>query len=451
MTLSALAEQLDGELIGQDTEFSELSTDTRTLPRGALYLALQGEHFDGNSFVGQAQAQGAGAAIVAKRVESDLPMLRVADTHKALGQIASVNRSRSNATVIAITGSQGKTTVKEMLGKIIGISANTLITQANLNNTIGVPLTLLQLTENHGFAVIEMGANSIGEIAYSTGVTQPDIALITNANAAHIEGFGSIEGIVKAKGEIIEGLKEDGIILLNADEAHVQQWVQLAADRRIVFFSYSNGTKTADYFATDVSLNEKGQVSFQLISPKGDCRISMNLLGQHSVLNAVAASATAMEAGASLSDVMRGLTEMKPVSGRLCPLRGINGCLMIDDSYNASPSSFFAAIDVLMSFSGRKILVVGDMKEMGVETDEAHLAVGDYARVAGVEELLAVGEKSKFIVDAYGSHGTHFIDKAHLVEACRELARPESVLLVKGSRGASMESVVNELSTDEDF
>ncbi len=451
MTLSALAEQLDGELIGQDTEFSELSTDTRTLPRGALYLALQGEHFDGNSFVGQAQAQGAGAAIVAKRVESDLPMLRVADTHKALGQIASVNRSRSNATVIAITGSQGKTTVKEMLGKIIGISANTLITQANLNNTIGVPLTLLQLTENHGFAVIEMGANSIGEIAYSTGVTQPDIALITNANAAHIEGFGSIEGIVKAKGEIIEGLKEDGIILLNADEAHVQQWVQLAADRRIVFFSYSNGTRTADYFATDVSLNEKGQVSFQLISPKGDCRISMNLLGQHSVLNAVAASATAMEAGASLSDVMRGLTEMKPVSGRLCPLRGINGCLMIDDSYNASPSSFFAAIDVLMSFSGRKILVVGDMKEMGVETDEAHLAVGDYARVAGVEELLAVGEKSKFIVDAYGSHGTHFIDKAHLVEACRELARPESVLLVKGSRGASMESVVNELSTDEDF
>jgi len=451
MTLSALAEQLDGELIGQDTEFSELSTDTRTLPRGALYLALQGEHFDGNSFVGQAQAQGAGAAIVAKRVESDLPMLRVADTHKALGQIASVNRSRSNATVIAITGSQGKTTVKEMLGKIIGISANTLITQANLNNTIGVPLTLLQLTENHGFAVIEMGANSIGEIAYSTGVTQPDIALITNANAAHIEGFGSIEGIVKAKGEIIEGLKEDGIILLNADDAHVQQWVELAADRRIVFFSHSNGTKTADYFAIDVSLNEKGQVSFQLISPKGDCRISMNLLGQHSVLNAVAASATAMEAGASLSDVMRGLTEMKPVSGRLCPLRGINGCLMIDDSYNASPSSFFAAIDVLMSFSGRKILVVGDMKEMGVETDEAHLAVGDYARVAGVEELLAVGEKSKFIVDAYGSHGTHFIDKAHLVEACRELARPESVLLVKGSRGASMESVVNELSTDEDF
>ena len=275
--------------------------------------------------------------------------------------------------------------------------------------------------------------------------------LITNASAAHIEGFGSLEGIVQAKGEIIEGLKEDGVILLNADDGNVQHWVQLAEARSIVFFGYSNGTKAVDYFASDVSLNEKGRVSFKLMSPSGDCAITMSLLGKHSVLNAVAASATAMEAGAGLSDVVHGLTEMKPISGRLCPLTGINGSQLIDDSYNASPSSFAAAIDVLMSFPGNKILVAGDMKELGEETDEAHLAVGNYARAAGVERLLAVGEKSKFMVDAFGSNASHFTDKARLVQSCRELASPGSVILVKGSRGTAMDTVVNDLSTGEDF
>jgi len=451
MTLSLLVEELGGELIGADLEFSRLSTDTRKLARGSLYLALTGNNFDGNEFVNEAAEKGACAAIVSKEFESTIPTLRVVDTHVALGKISALNRKRSRAKVIALTGSQGKTTVKEMLGSILSAAGETLITQANLNNTIGVPLTLLDLESNHDYAVIEMGANIAGEISFSGGLAQPDIALITNASAAHIEGFGSLQGIVSAKGEIIDALGIEGVLILNADDAHVHEWIRRAGSRRTVLFSTDQGREDADYSCSDIVLGARGSVSFNLITPIGQRRTAIKLLGVHNVANSVAAAATAIEAGASLDQVELGLAALQPVPGRMQPMVGVNNSYLINDSYNASPSSFRAAIDVLGSCSGLKFLIAGDMKEMGEESESAHSAVGEYAAKAGIDKLWAVGGQSRFIVEAFGSGGRHFSEMSELTRACQDIASSEVTFLVKGSRGARMDAVVNVLTASEEF
>lgn len=454
LTLSLLANELAGRLIGSDVEFSEVSTDTRTLSDGAVYLALKGERFNGNEFIRQARERGACGAIVSEGVSdeiaADLSLLQVADTHEALAEIARINRERGNARVIALTGSQGKTTVKEMLGSILRRSAPTLITAANLNNTIGVSLTLLQLNEQHAYAVVEMGADTAGEIAFSSRTAQADIAVITNASAAHIEGFGSLQGIVSAKGEIIDELSEDGILLLNADDQHAGVWAERAGHRRTIFFACERSEST-DYYAADIQLENEGRVSFKMVSPVGEQDISMQLLGKHNVTNALAAAGAAIEAGASLHDVAAGLAELQPIQGRLLPLQGLNGCRLIDDSYNASPSSFFAAIDVLMSFTGKKYVLAGDMKELGSDSDAAHKAVGAYAAKAGVDELWAVGEQSRLTVEAFAGKARHFEEKSQLLRACEAVANKEAVFLIKGSRGARMDTLVNDLNLGEDI
>ncbi len=445
MTLSLLAQELDGELLGEDVMFSNISTDTRSLEKGDLYLALVGERFDGNEFVDAAASRGAGAAVVSREIESGIATLRVADTHVALGTIARIARRRSRAKVVALTGSQGKTTVKEMLGAILGSAGACLATEANLNNTIGVPLTLLKINEGHEYVVIEMGANCAGEIKFSVEATEPDIALITNASPAHIEGFGSLQGIVAAKGEIIDGLKSDGIMVLNADDPHVQVWAARAAGRKLVRFGYENASGDAQYFASSVEERNDGTSNFNLHTPQGEQALSIRFLGRHNVLNAIAASAAAMEAGASLIDVVQGLSSLEPVAGRLSRVAGINGCQLIDDSYNASPSSFFAAIDVLSSLQGHKLLVMGDMKELGTDTDSAHASVGEYASSAAIDQFWAIGEKSSLAIDAYAGKGRHFDSKEALVEAIKAISRPELTVLVKGSRGAKMNEVVTAL------
>ncbi|PCJ25076.1 MAG: hypothetical protein COA96_07995 [SAR86 cluster bacterium] len=472
MTLSLIAKELDMELHGEDAMFSRVSTDTRSLAKGDLYLALVGENFDGNQFISQACELGACAAI-AQNTDTDsgleqiskeqatnkvcrFPVLRVADTHKALGKIANINRRRSSAKVIALTGSQGKTTVKEMLGAILSVRSNPLITQANLNNTIGVPLTLLRVDDNHDYVVIEMGANSAGEIAFSAEVTQPDIALITNASAAHIEGFGSLQGIVSAKGEIIDGLSNDGVLVLNADDEHLHDWIQRAGSKNIVRFSFSNDSNdknNSDYYAADVEVLNTGCVQFKLLTPKGERIILSQLLGKHNVLNAVAAGATAIEAGLDLDDVATGLAHVLPVKGRLCPYKGVNGSILIDDSYNASPASYRAATQVLMSIAGKKIMLAGEMKELGSESDAAHISVGEYAADLGVDELWATGETCRQMIDAFvarsrNGKGKYFDDKAQVIDAAKELAKPGVVFLVKGSRGARMDTVVKSLILD---
>jgi len=448
MTLSQLAREVDGELLGEDMMFSNVSTDTRSLVNGDLYLALVGENFDGNDFVDNAAAAGASSAVVSKHLEIELPALRVADTHVALGKLANMNRRRSEAKVIALTGSQGKTTVKEMIASILSNSANCLATRANLNNTIGVPLTLLRIEEQQEYVVVEMGANGAGEIAFSVAATEPDLALITNASPAHIEGFGSLDGIVRAKGEIIDGLKSGGVMLLNADDEHVENWSARAAGKSTVRFSYAETAPGTQYYATQVSQREDGTSSFTLHTPKGEQSVSIGFLGKHNVLNAIAASAVAIEAGASLMDVLEGLADLHPVKGRLSRLDGLNGCQLIDDSYNASPGSFTAAIDVLSKMPGKKILAMGDMKELGDETDSAHRAIGEYASTANIDALWATGEKSKLAVESYSGSGRYFEEKEDLIRALTEGASTEMTVLIKGSRGAKMNEVVTALKID---
>ncbi len=448
MTLALLAQELGGELLGGNVTFSNVSTDTRSLKAGDLFLALVGEHYDGNKFIEAAAQAGAKSAVVSRRVESSLPVVQVADTHAALGRLANMNRRRSNAKVIALTGSQGKTTVKEMISAILSNSAECLATVANLNNTIGVPLTLLQVERRHDYAVIEMGANGAGEIAFSVAAAEPDVALITNASPAHIEGFGSLQGIAKAKGEIIDGLKSEGVMILNADDKFVEDWTKRAAQKRTVRFSYENAVKDAEYYASTVVERGDGTSGFTLHTPKGEQAVSICFLGRHNVLNAVAASAAAMEAGASLEDVAQGLAQLKPVSGRLSRLGGINGCQLIDDSYNASPSSFRAAIDVLAGLSNQRILVMGDMKELGDETDLAHSDVGRYASEAGLEVLWATGEKSKLAIAAFSGEGKHFETKEELIMELSAMTNTNLTVLIKGSRGAKMNEVVSALMID---
>lgn len=448
MTLSLLAQELGGELLGEDVMFSNVSTDTRSLKRGDLYLALVGENFDGNNFVGDAARAGAGSAVISRQVAAHLPALKVTDTHAALAKIANMNRQRSAAKIIAVTGSQGKTTVKEMLVSILNNSADCLASEANLNNTIGVPLTLLKVEQQHKYAVIEMGANGADEIAFSVAATEPDIALITNASPAHIEGFGSLQGIATAKGEIIDGLKSDGVMVLNADDAYVDEWSARAAGKRTVRFSYENAAGDAQYFASRVKVQNDGASSFNLHAPQGEQELSIRFLGKHNVLNAVAASAVAMEAGASLTDVAEGLAKSNPVSGRLSRLPGVNGCHLIDDSYNANPGSFSAAIDVLSKLPGQKMLVMGDMKELGIDTDSAHRSIGEYAGDAGLDALWATGDKSKLAIDAYAGKGRHFENKEELIQALIDITNSDLTVLVKGSRGAKMNEVVTALKID---
>jgi len=451
MSLEHLARELDGQLLGGDVAFRELSTDTRSLSPGQAYLALVGDNFDGNEFVHQAQQRGAVAAIVSRTQDAELPQLVVTDTHAALAAMARENRQRSEAKVVALTGSQGKTSVKEMLAAIFSDAAQTLATRANLNNTIGVPLTLLRLEQEHRFAVIEMGANRAGEIAFSVAAALPDIVLITGASAAHIEGFGSLQGIVAAKGEILEGLGDQGTAVLNSDDPNVAQWITRAGNHHVVQFSYANAGGSSSYFAKNAVLGDDGRVAFDLHTPGGIVAIELKMLGKHNIVNAVAAAAAAMEAGAALENVQAGLSAIEPVAGRMAPMPGIKESVVIDDSYNASPNSFFAAIDVLMSCRGKKVLVMGDMRELGAESVASHQAVGDYARKAGVEKLLAVGDESQQTVTAFGGEGRWYADKDQLIAACEELVNERVTFLVKGSRGARMDVVVKALAGGGDL
>ena len=441
LSIAAVAENLGAPFTGIDAMFSDLSIDSRTLKEGEAFLALRGERFDGHDFVKAAVEAKAGALIVEEPQQIDVPQVIVADSHLALGKIANINRQASKATVIALTGSQGKTTVKEMLHSILSEKGNTLATAANLNNTIGVPLTLLRIGAKHQFAVIEMGANCAGEIEFSAGVTQPDVAMITNASPAHIEGFGSLEGIVEAKGEIFDSLGESGIAILNADDKFADRWIQRASHARAVLFS-ATGNSEAQYQAHQIETLAGKGVRFNLVSPQGSVDVVLQLLGEHNAANAVAAAAAAMEAGASLQEVQLGLSKLQPVAGRLVQVEGRNGSLIIDDTYNAGPSSSKAAIDVLAQFSGRRIVVAGDMKELGSESESAHAEVGNHAKICGIEELWAIGENRMITASTFGDSAMQFSSQEELIAHGLQQASADVVFLVKGSRGARMENVV---------
>ena len=442
-SLLEVAQKCKGNVIGNDVKIYRFSTDSREMLSGDAFIALKGKNFDGNDLVVDAVQKGAVAAVVTRKMDINLPMLHVDDGLNALAAVATITRERSKAQIIGITGSQGKTTVKEMVSSILSQAGATLATPKNQNNTIGVPLTLLSITDQHEFAVIEMGADKHGEIKFSASCAKPNISLITNAKEAHVEGFGSLTGIVEAKGEIIDATDPTGILVLNYDDANVKTWMTRAESRVVKKFSGHNAS--ADYFASGVCIGSKGIAEFILNTPHGSQPIKLGLLGNHNVLNAVASSAVAMEAGANLMHVKAGLESVKPVCGRLSLASGINQCKVLDDTYNASPSSFKAAIDVLRLFPGEKVLVAGDMRELGMKSQEFHQQIGEYAANSGIGRLYAIGEKSRHMVRAFGSGAKHFSSRTELIDECREIASPNLVFLIKGSRGSRMEAVIEEL------
>ncbi|MGQ8775057.1 UDP-N-acetylmuramoyl-tripeptide--D-alanyl-D-alanine ligase [Serratia sp. NA_112.1] len=444
VSLRTLADVLDAELLGADCQIVEVTTDTRQVTAGCLFVALKGERFDAHDFAVDAIAAGAGALLVSKRLLVEVPQLVVKDTRLALGQFAAWVRQQVPTRVVALTGSSGKTSVKEMAAAILRECGEVLYTAGNFNNDIGVPLTLLRLQPQHDFAVIELGANHIGEIAYTTALTRPQTALVNNLAAAHLEGFGSLAGVAQAKGEIFSGLPADGVAILNADNNDWPHW-QSMLDGKIVWRFSPQAAEGVDFFASDVQVNGKG-TQFRLHSPFGTAEIALPLPGRHNVANALAAAALAMSAGASLEAVRQGLKQLQAVPGRLFPIALSDHQLLLDDSYNANVGSMTAAAQVLAEMPGYRVMVVGDMAELGAEAEECHRQVGEAARLAGVDKVLGVGPLSQVLIEA-SSNGEHFQDKAAVIARVAELLSEHAVItvLIKGSRSAAMEQVVRAL------
>ena len=415
-----------------------------------MFAALRGEHFDGHEFAGAAAERGACGLLVERQLPTALPQVVVPDTLQALTACAREQRRRLHGPVIAVTGSNGKTTTKEMIGAILTRLGPCLITKGNLNNHIGVPLTLLGLRAEHRYAVIEMGASHRGEIAHLASVAEPTVGIVTNAGAAHLEGFGSVEGVASSKGELFAGLPSSGIAIVNADDRFAAAWRSTAAGRRVLTFGVD---QPSDFTARDIrpSVGADGlSQAFELVSPAGSESVHLGLAGLHNLRNALGAAAASYAAGVALDDIARGLGDVKPVKGRLELRPAINGAVLVDDSYNANPGSLKAGLDAFQAFTGTRWLVMGDMMELGPSSDELHAEVGRYAKASGVVRLLALGPRARSAADAFGEGGAWFerIDDL-IAEATRSLT-PDVAVLVKGSRASRLERVTAALARGQD-
>ncbi|MGZ8189948.1 MAG: UDP-N-acetylmuramoyl-tripeptide--D-alanyl-D-alanine ligase [Methylococcaceae bacterium] len=441
MMLSEVAECVQGQLIGEDVTIASVCIDTRAIKPGQLYVAIKGYNFDGNEFVDQAEQAGAIAAIVHEGVSANIPLIVVADTRLALAELAGAWRKKAAVPVVGVTGSNGKTTVKEMLAAILGVKDNVLFTQGNLNNDIGVPLTILRLDEQHRYAVIEMGANHPGEIAYTSKVAQADVVVLNNAGAAHIEGFGSLDGVARAKGEIIATLKEDGIAVINKDDSYFDYWKELAGNRQTLSFGLDDG---ADVTAKDINTEIRNNVfvtTFRLITAQGSVDATLKLAGRHNVVNALAATAAALALGIKLEQIIQGLENVKPVTGRLQPLVSRWGNIVIDDTYNANSSSLKVGLEVLANCAGEPWLVLGAFGELGPESPKMHTEIGELIKASGVARLLAVGADSKNAVQAFGQGATFFDTQQELITVLSHELTGNETILIKGSRAQRMENV----------
>ncbi|MDQ2069510.1 UDP-N-acetylmuramoyl-tripeptide--D-alanyl-D-alanine ligase [Natronospira bacteriovora] len=444
--LSELAEICGGRLRGRDAGFDRVSTDTRTLVAGELFIALRGPRFDGHTFVPQALANGAVAALVDSAGVFDAgvgPLVEVDDTLKALGRLATDWRARFQGPVIAVTGSNGKTTVRSMIQAILSEQwpGHALATRGNYNNEIGLPLTLLRLAPDDRAAVIEMGANHHGEIARLTRITQPDVGLITNAGPAHLEGFGDLDGVARAKGELIEGLPAHGIAVLNAGDPRVDVWRKMAGSRSRIEFGLECG---------DVRLAETPRYAADgtralVDTPVGNVALRLALPGRHNLINALAATAAAIAVDISPATITRGLASVRPEPGRLEPVAGPGGATLINDCYNANPGSLAASLDWLGEQPQPRWLVLGDMGELGESAGEAHAEAGRLAREAGVERLYAIGEQAAAAAEAFGPGAIHCWRIERLIEVLRNELRPNVTVLIKGSRSMGLERVVDSL------
>jgi UDP-N-acetylmuramoyl-tripeptide--D-alanyl-D-alanine ligase len=446
--LTALARTLSATLVGLDRDFAGVSTDTRRLNPGELFVALRGANFDGHAFVPEAVRQGAAAAVVEHPPTASLPWLRVADGLSALGLMAADWRNRFELPVLAVTGSFGKTTVKEMMAAIAATRGEVLATRGNLNNEIGLPLTLFGLDARHRAAVLELGANHAGEIARLTAICRPVVGLVTAAGPVHLEGFGSLDGVARAKGELFAGLPVGATAIINADDPFAPLWRELAAGRRTLGFGLGAG---AEFRAAGIrqSLDAQGPLlEFELLTPDGPVEVHLALPGRHNVMNALAAAAATWAAGWSLAEIVTGLGCVKGVSGRMSLRKARSGALLIDDTYNANPTALQAALEYATALPGETWLVLGDMRELGAESAALHAAAGRKARALGVARLYTLGHESARCSEAYGD-GRHF-ESLEALAAVLEAELPAGVnLLVKGSRSLRLERLIERLVAPE--
>ena len=441
MNLSEIATCVTGTLIGKDAITDGVSIDTRTLKAGQLYIAIEGKNFDGHDFIKLAEQAGAIAVLTHKKLDTHLSQILVKNTHLALAELAGAWREKMDLKIVGVTGSNGKTTTKEMLAAILSVNDSVLFTQGNLNNDIGVPLTLLKLSPEYHYAVIEMGANHIGEIAYTSYFAKADVAIITNVGAAHLEGFGDVNGVARAKGEIIETLNPNGVAILNADDAFFDYWQNVADSRKIITFGlHENADVRAENI--DVKIENHQFISrFDLKTANGEISVNLPLAGNHNVLNALAATAATLEIGISLAQIKQGLESMSPVKGRMQLLRGNLGSTIINDTYNANTSSMQAALDVLQKCDGEHWVILGAFGELGENTEQLHFEMGETLKNIGVKRLFAVGELTKKTVAAFGENAQHFASQTELLAALIPELTGNETILIKGSRSQRMENI----------
>lgn len=446
--LSEVAQQLNARLLGADAAFARVSTDTRTIAQGDLFVALKGDQFDGHDYVAQAFEKGAVAAMVSRTLPGAHSLLLVEDTLRGLGQLSAVWTQQFHPQKVAITGSCGKTTLKEMVAAILSCEGPTLATRGNLNNEIGVPLTLLQLQPDHDYAVVECGANHVGEIAYTAGLVRPDVAIVNIVAPAHLEGFGSIDRVAQAKGEIYGALKPEGVAIINLDDAYASRYLSQTAGHRQLTFALMN--PHADVYAEQVELDAQGVYRIKVRSPGGALNVVLPLLGLHNVRNALAACAIALALKIPAAAICQGLQQVKPAKGRLYPVNDISGFHIIDDTYNANPASVKAAIDVLAQAGENTCLVLGGMGELGETSDDMHAEVGVYAAEKGIASVYSLGPAAVHYQRGFDSvsaaKGRFFAceDHAAIARALQQNER-NRMILIKGSRSTAMEKVIEAL------
>ncbi len=440
LTLKQIATWLEADLVGSDADVSSVFTDTRKPRSDGLFFALQGPNFDAHAILESATldiATVAAGLVVARPVDHPAPQIIVKDTLQALQQLASSWRQKLDCPIVALTGSNGKTTVKEMIASIASEVGSVLATQGNLNNEIGVPLSLLQIRQQHDFAIIEMGASKPGDIRLLSQITKPDIALITNAGSAHLEGFGDVETVATTKGEIFEGLTDQGIAIINLDDHYSDYWQWLVRDKSSITFGFDS--------AAAVQVVSKSPLVLGLMGKEHE--VDLAVRGKHNISNAAAAAAVGIALGIDEEKIVSGLGKMRAVKGRLMALTGPFGSLLIDDTYNANPVSVMAAVDVIADEAGNKILVLGDMAELGDVSDRLHEDIGHYAKERNIDTLFTLGSSSRLCAEAFGDSSKHFTDLESLCAALLALIDKDTVVLVKGSRSMQMERVIDWLQS----
>lgn len=446
LTCTDISNYLDIDFSGEDVAFNSVSTDTRTIQPGALFVALKGPNFDGHDYVSQAIAKGAAGVLVSKKVDvpANVPILIVHDTLWAYGQLAALHRSQFKIPMVGVTGSCGKTSVKSMVTNILRQVANVLSPVGSYNNEIGLPKTLLELDDTHEFAVLEMGARNPGDIKYLMELVNPSVTVINNVAPVHIETFGDVDGIAAAKGEIYEYLQPHGTAVVNVDDAYAPYWLSKLKTQNIITF----GLERAADITCAYIVEEHHRIKMELVTDIGMIEVVLPLIGLHNVKNALAAAAIARALDISLEDIKRGLETSQPVTHRMEIKQSKTGAKIIDDSYNANPVAMKYAIDVLAKQSGRKIMVVGDMRELGNQAEEKHKLLGQQVKAAGIDLLLGYGDLARLAVEEFGPKAQFYSDKTALIHDLSTMLDSGTVVLIKGSRGMRLDEVVNALVTD---